>query len=81
VIFLKDIGFIKAAAACPRLRVANPEYNSKDGVEISRYDKIKTASENTNIKASSISANCKGKLKSAGGFVWVYVLNEENNNI
>lgn len=48
---------------------------SREGVEIARYTKIKTAGEITGINKSSISANCKGKLQSAGGFIWVYLDN------
>lgn len=49
---------------------------TRDGVEIARYSKIKTAGEITQTSPSSISANCKGKLKSAGGFIWKYLIEE-----
>lgn len=57
---------------------------TRDGIEIARYSKIKTASEVTHVHASSISANCKGKLKSAGNFIWKYENNiekEETTNV
>lgn len=50
---------------------------SKDGIELCRYSKIKEAGDSTGINPRSISANCKGKLKSAGGYIWKYDLKEE----
>lgn len=45
-----------------------------DGKIINEYKSIKIASEETNIKASAISAVCRCKRKSAGGFIWSYKL-------
>lgn len=43
-----------------------------NGNEIARFEKIKTAGAVTGVHTSSISANCKGKLITAGGFKWSY---------
>lgn len=39
---------------------------------LNTYSSIKEASEITGINSSSICGCCKGRLKSAGGFVWKY---------
>lgn len=36
------------------------------------FSSIAEASRSTGIDSSSISANCRGKRKSAGGFIWYY---------
>lgn len=43
---------------------------SKDNEYISNYQSIRDASRALNIDASHISDVCKGKRKSAGGFIW-----------
>lgn len=40
--------------------------------ELKRYSSIKEASYETKIKSSNICLCCKGKCKSAGGFIWIY---------
>lgn len=45
---------------------------SKNGELIQWFSHIKQASDQTGIDASSISACCKQKIKSAGSFVWRY---------
>lgn len=49
---------------------------SKDNEYISNYQSIKEASKTLNIDASHISDVCKGKRKSAGGFIWRYLKEE-----
>ena len=39
---------------------------------INTFDDVKHAEEKTGIKASRISANCKGDSKTSGGFIWKY---------
>lgn len=39
---------------------------------INHYDSMKIASVATGIKASNISACCRGKCKTSGGFIWKY---------
>lgn len=46
---------------------------SKDGQFIRRFESIKQASYELGICDSTISACAKGKVKSAGGFIWKYV--------
>lgn len=41
-------------------------------VEIATFQSAKVAEQLTGIKAPSIAAVCKGKRKSAGGYVWKY---------
>ena len=43
------------------------------GVEIKRYDKIRTASRESGTSYSGISAACSGKQKTAGNYKWKYV--------
>ena len=43
-----------------------------NNVFIREFDYIKQASEELNIDSSSISAVCKGKRKTAGGYIWKY---------
>ena len=45
---------------------------TKDNNFIKEWDSIILASKELNIHRGSISWNCKGKLKSAGGFIWKY---------
>jgi len=49
----------------------------KDGNLINEYQSIREASRQTNIVLSSIVENCKGKRKSAGGYMWEYKTNNE----
>ena len=46
---------------------------TKDGVEIARYSGIREAERQTGIPNSNIGKCCKGKLKSAGGYIWRYL--------
>lgn len=48
----------------------------KNGKIIKEWESIKIASNKTNVNYYSISNNCRGKQKSAGGFVWKF--KEEN---
>lgn len=45
---------------------------SKENEYIAEYENIKQASVKLKINASHISETCKGKRKSAGGYVWRY---------
>ena len=45
---------------------------SKDGEEIKTYPSTTVAEMETGIKHGSISSACKGKLHTAGGYVWRY---------
>ena len=45
---------------------------SKDGKFIAEYPSIMEASRQTGCHHTSICECCKGKLKSAGGFIWKY---------
>lgn len=46
---------------------------SKDGNIINCFDSITIASEKTKINRRGISAACKGKTNTSGGFKWKYV--------
>jgi len=39
---------------------------------IQEFNSISEASKVTNIPTGNISKNCKGKLKTAGGYIWKY---------
>lgn len=45
---------------------------SKDGLFIREWKSISDANKELNIKNGSISAVCKGKLKTTGGYIWKY---------
>lgn len=45
---------------------------NKDGSKIKEYYSIAQAERETKIAAQSIGAACKGKLYTAGGFIWKY---------
>lgn len=45
---------------------------SLNGEFIKQYDNIRQASIENNIDASSIVKSCKNKVKSAGGYIWIY---------
>ena len=47
---------------------------------IVKYNSIKEASEVLGIDKSSISACCKGKIKSIGGYTWFYENPEDNKS-
>lgn len=44
----------------------------KDGEIVNEFESVSDASRKTNIIRSSITYCCKGKLKSAGGFIWKF---------
>lgn len=44
----------------------------KQGNDKDKYNSIREASNQTQIAISSIVENCKGKRKTAGGYVWKY---------
>lgn len=52
---------------------------SKDGVFIKTWSHAKIAGETLGISPSSISACCRGKRKSIGGFLWKYT--KSNNKL
>jgi hypothetical protein len=41
--------------------------------EIKRYPSIKIAEIKTNIPSANICACCKGRVKTAGGYIWKYI--------
>ena len=43
-----------------------------DNQYVNEYESVKIAGESTNIFATSISACCRGRVKTAGGFIWKY---------
>ena len=45
---------------------------SKEGILLQTFSSIKEASQKTNIRYDSISATCREKQKTAGGFIWKY---------
>lgn len=45
---------------------------NKDGVYITRYNTLREANAVTGVAYQSISKVCRGKLKTAGGYLWKY---------
>lgn len=54
--------------------------NLLDYSYIDEYESVKQASSAMNTNQTSIIQNCKGKLKSAGGFKWMYKEDYEKRN-
>lgn len=54
---------------------------TKDGVFIKQWDCARNAERELGIQNSSIAKCCKGKLKYAGGFKWVYASDYQRNFI
>ena len=48
---------------------------SKNGAFIQKFNSVAEAEKNTGISHCNIVANCKGRRKSAGGFIWSYEKN------
>lgn len=47
---------------------------------IKTFSSIKEASQETGIRADTISATCRGKQKTSGNFIWAFKKEGENNN-
>ena len=47
---------------------------TKDGIFIAEYESVSEAERQTGICHSSISEYCNGKRKSAGGYIWKYLI-------
>lgn len=56
----------------PNTRVVT-QINKQTGEVIATYDMIKEASQKTGINKSNIGSACRGKINTAGGFIWRYV--------
>ena len=61
----------KALINNPKLSKAVLQY-TKDGKLIAEYPSSKEAARQTRINRGNISSCCRGKIKSAGGYVWDY---------
>jgi len=47
------------------------QFNYKTGKYVNSYESIREAERCTKIKGSDISLCCRGKVRQAGGFIWV----------
>lgn len=59
-------------AAIAKKRWIEIEQYTKDGIFVTEWPSIKKAGEVLHIEKGSISGCCRGKYKSAGGFIWKY---------
>jgi hypothetical protein len=59
----------RGVLASEKRRIKTEQY-SKDNNLIAVYNSFKEASDSTGIARESISAVCKGKYKTAGGYLW-----------
>ena len=48
------------------------QLDTRAGVPVREYESARQAARDTGVNASSITQCCKGKQKSAGGFIWKY---------
>lgn len=70
----------KAGKRISKTKKGKPQYKQRKpilqytllGEFIKEFDSAKSASENLNIYATSITQCCKGKLKTCGGYIWKY---------
>lgn len=53
---------------------------SKDGVFLAKYSSITEAGKSTNINIANLQKVCANKVKSAGGYIWRYDIEEGENN-
>lgn len=58
------------AGLCPRPKGKSVIQYSNYGIEISRYNTIKEASQKSGANPTSIAMVCNGKRKKSGGYVW-----------
>ena len=69
----------KAQKGKPNYKCRKPILQfTKDMVFIREFDSATTASKELNINRSDITACCKGKHKTCGGFIWKYKENNTN---
>ena len=54
-------------------RVGVYQFSYKTGKYIGQHESIREAERATKTKGSDISACCRGKVRQAGGFIWVKV--------
>ena len=70
----KARGKKRSAETCRKMRENRPKkavyQYTVDGDLINEYVSMKEASRETGVPDGSISANCSGKQRTAGGFVW-----------
>ena len=52
-------------------RIGIYQFNFKTGKYVGEHISIRQAERDTGVKGSDISACCKGKIRQAGGFIWV----------
>ena len=45
---------------------------TKDGVFVATYESMKQAAQETGISHGNICSACRGRLFTAGGFIWQY---------
>ena len=80
-----SVGYNNAFGTRPK-RVSKTQINDKakskpvaqytlEGILVATYPSIKEAERQTGINAVNISYCCKGKLKTAGGYIWKYASN------
>lgn len=61
--------------------VRSVEQYSMDGSFVARYISLKEADLSTGVDYRNIQACCKGRKKSAGGFVWKYSSSQANTEV
>lgn len=73
----------KALAGNRNTKCGKEHHNAKaikqydmDGCLIRIYDTAKEASDETGVQRSGICCSAKGKIKSCGGYIWLYVKDE-----
>lgn len=57
---------------CTRHRLRKINQYNLDNIFIKKYNSLKEAGEQTNIKYQNISSCCRNKSKTAGGYIWKY---------
>ena len=55
------------------------KYDKKDNIYIETFSSIKEAAESVGVTPQTIMGCCKGRLHTAGGYIWKYVKTNQNN--
>ena len=54
-------------------RIGVYQFYFKTGKYVGQHESIRQAERDTGVKGSDISACCNGKIRQAGGFIWIRI--------
>ena len=75
------VGRNRSCPDCARLKTISSHYKKVINITTNEiFESIREASERTGVNPNSISNCCRGKSKSAGGYVWEFKKEDNGNN-